>query len=99
MGPSRDWGCDGGRVFPRSFSDRGWVRGLGFEAGGNWGGRRGAMRGRRGGRLTPNFATVPAMTRLAKWRKVRTAPRLSRRSLTDEAGAVGRYYGKQRTGN
>src|SRR3954466_9963158 len=20
-GPSRDWGCDGGRVFPRSFSD------------------------------------------------------------------------------
>src|SRR3954464_10568025 len=24
-GPSRDWGCDGGRVFPRSFSDRGWI--------------------------------------------------------------------------
>src|SRR4051812_38221312 len=41
MGPSRDWGCDGGRVFPRSFSDRGWIRGLGFEAGGNRGGRRG----------------------------------------------------------
>jgi hypothetical protein len=47
-GPSRDWGCDGGRVFPRSFSDRGWIRGLGFEAGGNRGGRRGVVRGRRG---------------------------------------------------
>src|SRR4051794_26756345 len=59
-GLSRDWGCDGGRVFPRSFSDRGWMRGLGFEAGGNRGRRRGAVRGRRGGRLTPNFATVPS---------------------------------------
>src|SRR3954465_8325510 len=48
MGPSRDWGCDGGRVFPRSFSDRGWIRGLGFEAGGNRGGRRGVVRRRRG---------------------------------------------------
>jgi len=47
-GPSRDWGCDGGRVFLRSFSDRGWIRGLGFEAGGNRGGRRGVVRGRRG---------------------------------------------------
>ena len=47
-GPSRDWGCDGGRVFPRSFSDRGWIRGLGFEAGRNRGGRRGVVR-RRGG--------------------------------------------------
>src|SRR4051794_39233009 len=47
-GPSRDWGCDGGRVFPHSFSDRGWIRGLGFEAGGNRGGRRGVVRGRRG---------------------------------------------------
>jgi putative transposase len=46
-GPSRDWGCDGGRVFPRSFSDRGWIRGLGFEAGRNRGGRRGVVR-RRG---------------------------------------------------
>jgi uncharacterized protein (TIGR02271 family) len=58
-GPSRDWGCDGGRVFPRSFSDRGWMRGLDFEAGGNRGRRRGAVRRRRGGPLTPNFATVP----------------------------------------
>src|SRR4051812_39087365 len=47
-GPSRDWGCDGGRVFPHSFSDRGWIRGLGFEAGGNRGGRRGIVRGRGG---------------------------------------------------
>src|SRR4051812_44318481 len=47
-GPSRDWGCDGGRVFPRSFSDRGWMRGLGFEAGGNRSGRRGVVRRRRG---------------------------------------------------
>jgi len=36
-GPSQDWGCDGGRVFSRPFSDRGWMRGLGFEAGGNRG--------------------------------------------------------------
>src|SRR3954454_21274280 len=34
-GPSRDWGCAGGRVCPRPFSDRGWMRGLGFEAGGH----------------------------------------------------------------
>src|SRR4051795_4347472 len=47
-GPSRDWGCDGGRVFPRSFSDRGWMCGLGFEAGGNRGGRRGGGGGRGG---------------------------------------------------
>src|SRR3954451_6155954 len=33
---------------PRSFSDRGWIRGLGFEAGGNRGGRRGVVRRRRG---------------------------------------------------
>src|SRR4051812_39078556 len=33
---------------PHSFSDRGWIRGLGFEAGGNRGGRRGVVRGRDG---------------------------------------------------
>jgi len=36
-GPSQDWGCDGGRVFSRPFSNRGWMRGLGFEVGGNRG--------------------------------------------------------------
>src|SRR3954463_613650 len=60
-GPSRDWGCDGGRVFPRSFSDRGWIRGLGFEAGGNRGGRRGVVRGRRGDGLVANFGVGHTM--------------------------------------
>src|SRR3954469_24274567 len=82
-GPSPDWGGDGGGVFSRSFSDRGWMRGLGFEAGGNRGGRRGVVRGRGGGRLTPNFATVPPSSSQAsatRRRPDRTPSRISSRS-------------------
>lgn len=44
--PSRDWGATAIGYFSPLFSDRGWMRGLDLEVGGNRGGGRRAVHGR-----------------------------------------------------